>query len=74
MAYRGFGGTGVTEEGEYFETTCQSCGKESQRYEAIWNGEEVEGWSYCKDCDIETFHPIKKLTGTELSINKEQST
>ena len=60
MAYHDFWGKGVLEDGEYFDKTCQSCGKECDVYETVWTGEDVEGWSYCKDCDIETFHPIKK--------------
>jgi hypothetical protein len=70
MAYTDAFGKGALDEGEYFHKTCQSCRCESDIYETVWTGEDndfngVEGWSYCTDCDIETFHPIKKYDKSE---------
>ena len=46
--------------GSAFNITCQGCGKNCQVYEQVNTaqiGEELEWWGYCKECDIETFHP-----------------
>ena len=61
MAYIRFDGKAQLDKGEYFRKNCMCCQQESDIYETLWNGEKFEGWSYCKYCDVETFHPIEKL-------------
>ena len=42
-------------------TACMDCGKDCYIWEEVnIGGGEIEVWCYCKDCDVETFHPIPK--------------
>jgi len=43
--------------------SCMICGKQSDIWEFIWTGdtnscEGFEFWSYCPECEIDTFHRI----------------
>lgn len=41
--------------------TCMDCGETCNIYEEVdIGGGEIELWCYCKECDIETFHPLYK--------------
>jgi len=44
---------------------CQYCGKECDRTEFVWTGdnESYKGWElwcYCDTCKTDTFHKLKK--------------
>lgn len=46
-------------------SACMWCQKESDITETIYTGDEDsymgwEFWSYCKDCETDTFHIIEK--------------
>lgn len=40
---------------EFGEPLCMDCGKECDTVEFINN--PLEMWCYCKQCDVDTFHP-----------------
>jgi hypothetical protein len=50
----------------YPEANCMMCGQECEVTEQIpdtitgrWApGCKMELWCYCRDCDVDTFHPI----------------
>jgi hypothetical protein len=47
--------------------TCMDCQKECNTWEIVYTGDEdsqdgFEVWAYCRECDIETFHIIPKLS------------
>tara|TARA_R110002096_G_scaffold345991_1_gene539450 strand:+ start:128 stop:304 length:177 start_codon:yes stop_codon:yes gene_type:complete len=45
----------------YASWKCQECQGEGDMHETLWNdggSTEVQGWIYCKKCDIETFYEI----------------
>lgn len=56
-----------TEDLEDISVVCMDCGKDCSTYETVWTGDEqsLRGWDvwcYCRECDVETFHPIKLKT------------
>jgi hypothetical protein len=47
-----------------FNFTCMMCGNECDVYEELVVHEytdEYEMWCYCKECDIDTFHPPYRI-------------
>lgn len=54
----------INEEFEHeINFTCMDCGKECNVCEEVnIGGGELNIWCYCKECGVETFHPIKYKT------------
>lgn len=55
------------EDLEELSFICMDCGKDCKTYETVYTGAEEtlrgwEIWCYCRECDVETFHPIKLKT------------
>lgn len=60
----------------YPEPICQDCSKRSDIYEEVSVGFGViELWSYCRACDLETFHKIavRPFNKLEAFDEKEKS-
>lgn len=41
-------------------THCVWCQKEATKTEIVHTGDIWQRWCYCKQCDLESYHPIEE--------------